>query len=136
MGGIGETSATYEVPELKKVSDVKRTANVYAISDGQNNTIPIPKDFYYVGGNINSGIVISDNKEDEKKYANSETGDVGKELQGNQFVWIPCSLENYHKINWKSYFSQSVANARWDRETRRLRNNANKKIWRILYRKI
>ena len=54
----------------------------------------------------------------------------------NEFVWIPCSLENYHKINWKSYFSQSVANARWDRETRRLRNNANKKIWRILYRKI
>ena len=110
-GGTGKTTATYEVPELKKVSDVKKTANVYAVSDGQNNTIPIPKDFYYVGGNINSGIVISDNKEDEKKYANSETGDVGKELQGNQFVWIPCNIENYHKIDW------GLEKVRWDRKT-------------------
>ncbi len=39
------------MPVVKKVTDAKRTANVYAISDGQNNTIPIPKDFYYVGGN-------------------------------------------------------------------------------------
>ena len=121
MGGIGETSATYEVPELKKVSDVKRTANVYAVSDGQNNTIPIPKDFYYVGGNINTGIVISDNKDDEKRYASSQNGDVGKDLKGNQFVWIPCSVENYHKIDWQ------VENTRWDITTGELEKEQVKK---------
>ena len=121
MGGIGETSVTYEVPELKKVSDVKRTANVYAVSDGQNNTIPIPKDFYYVGGNINTGIVISDNKDDEKRYASSQNGDVGKDLKGNQFVWIPCSVENYHKIDWQ------VENTRWDITTGELEKEQVKK---------
>ena len=130
MGGTGKTTATYEVPELKKVSDVKRTANVYAVSDGQNNTIPIPKDFYYVGGNINTGIVISDNKDDEKRYASSQNGDVGKDLKGNQFVWIPCLTKNYHKIGWE------IDDARVDITTRNFRNISSKEIWRILYRKI
>ena len=40
MGGTGKTTATYEVPELKKVTDVKRTASVYAVSDGQINLSP------------------------------------------------------------------------------------------------
>ncbi len=99
------------MPEVKRVSKNKKVANVYAVSDGQNNTIPIPKDFYYVGGNINTGIVISDNKDDEKKYANSSNGDVGKDLKGNQFVWIPCSIDNYHKIDWEA------EDVRWDRTT-------------------
>ena len=77
----------------------------------RNNTIPIPKDFYYVGGNINTGIVISDNKDDEKRYASSQNGDVGKDLKGNQFVWIPCSIDNYHKIDWEA------EDVRWDRTT-------------------
>ena len=106
------TTPTYEVPEVRLVEKATKLANVYAVSDGQNNTIPIPKDFYYVGGNINTGIVISDNKEDEKKYASSENGDVGKDLKGNQFVWIPCAIENYHKIDWEQ------DNGKWDRTTR------------------
>ena len=34
---------------------------VTAISDGKHYIIPVPKDFYYVGGNLNNGVIISDN---------------------------------------------------------------------------
>ena len=88
-----------------------RTANVTAVSDGNNNTIPVPNGFYYVGGTKTSGVVISDNKEDQNKYAGQEDVPAGVEydtttgivnnyiLKGNQFVWIPVDGE-YEKINW------------------------------------
>lgn len=57
--------------------------------------VPIPKGFYYVGGNAETGAIISDNKEDENK---GESYEATKQLKGNQFVWIPvknaiCSEE-------------------------------------------
>ena len=55
-----------------------------AISDGNGNAIPLPEDFYYVGGDLNSGLVISDNVNDKNKGAYST-------LVGNQFVWIPVA---------------------------------------------
>ena len=60
--------------------------------------VPIPKGFYYVGGTKEEGVVISDNQSDENKYqgqANVGTDDV----QGNQFVWIPASGDNYLNSN-------------------------------------
>lgn len=51
-----------------------------------NSEITIPKGFYYVGGEINTGIVISDNKNDE--FKGIEYDKVNK-LKGNQFVWVP-----------------------------------------------
>ena len=85
-----------------KVASTTKVATVYAVSDGSGNTIPIPEKFYYVGGNIEKGIVISDNQNDKDKYANDENMDVGIDLEGNQFVWIPCNYSNYHKSNWSS----------------------------------
>ncbi len=92
----------------------KKIANVYAISDGAGNTVPVPYDFYYVGGSVESGVVISDNPEDKNKYKGLENvpdgvsynsdGTVNKEnseLKGNQFVWIPCAgIEEYKKTNF------------------------------------
>ncbi len=92
----------------------KKIANVYAISDGARNTVPVPYDFYYVGGSVESGVVISDNPEDKNKYKGLENvpdgvsynsdGTVNKEnseLKGNQFVWIPCAgIEEYKKTNF------------------------------------
>ena len=49
--------------------------------------ITIPEGFYYVGGTKISGLVISDNEDDENRYENQEL--VGTDLQGNQYVWIP-----------------------------------------------
>ncbi len=93
----------------KEVIASKKVASVYAVSAGSGNTIPVPLGFYYVGGTINSGIVISDSKDDQNKYAGKE--DVSKELKGNQFVWIPCAIDEYHKMDF------GKENAKWDVET-------------------
>lgn len=90
-----------------------KIANVYAIADGAGNTVPVPYGFYYVGGTVNSGVVISDKKEDKNKFKGQEDvpdgasynsdGTVNQEkseLKGNQFVWIPCEANDYAKINF------------------------------------
>lgn len=53
---------------------------------GIKSKIKIPDGFYYVGGDIDSGVVISDNKSDE--FKGTEYKYLSK-LKGNQFVWIP-----------------------------------------------
>ncbi len=57
-----------------------------AISDGNGTAIPLPADFYYVGGDYNSGLVISDKENDNMNASNIS--------MGNQFVWIPVSSED------------------------------------------
>lgn len=63
---------------------------VTPISDGNGGVIPLPSGFYYVGGDIKEGIVISDKQADENKGTSYE---VASTLVGNQFVWIPVSNE-------------------------------------------
>ena len=97
---------------------------VKGISVGEGNTIPVPKDFYYVGGTLSSGVVISDNSADKNKYAGIEDVPAGvaynsdgtvneqkSELKGNQFVWIPCTADEYAKIDF------GMASANWDKTT-------------------
>ena len=48
--------------------------------------VPIPNEFYYVGGTKNDGVVISDNPADENQGAEH---DKVAGMQGNQFVWVP-----------------------------------------------
>ena len=50
-------------------------------------TAPIPDGYYYVGGTDESGVVISDNIADKDRYSGEEN--VGKDLEGNQWVWVP-----------------------------------------------
>ena len=54
---------------------------------GTSVNIPIPKGYYFVGGTEKTGYVISDSQADENKYL--EKSDVGKNLVGNQWVWVP-----------------------------------------------
>ena len=61
------------------------SSQVTPIADGNGGTVPLPNGFYYVGGDINTGLVISDNQNDTMTA--SGTG------MGNQFVWIPVSGE-------------------------------------------
>ena len=64
----------------------------------------IPSGFYYVGGSKYSGVVISDNSSDKEKYYGKDV--VGTDLQGNQFVWIPCITDSssaelqYARTEW------------------------------------
>ena len=56
------------------------------IIDGGNGTkVPLPNGFYYVGGNISTGLVISDKQDDTMSASGTS--------MGNQFVWIPVSSE-------------------------------------------
>ena len=57
--------------------------------------VPLPNGFYYVGGDINTGLVISDSPTDEKKGTSHE---VANQLVGNQFVWIPVDDSEYQAM--------------------------------------
>lgn len=87
-------------------------ATIYEIEDEEGNKIPVPKGFYYVGGSLSSGVIISDNVEDEYDgKTDKTTWEYTTNLKGNQFVWIPCTTSEYKKKDW------GVQNAEWDTTT-------------------
>ena len=68
----------------------------------QVDGVTIPYGFYYVGGRKDTGIVISDNKNDEDKYASySDQANIPADgLEGNQFVWVPVeNMDNFKRID-------------------------------------
>jgi hypothetical protein len=82
----------------EKVADITKTTTTedgeetmliigQKISDGTGSTVPVPDGFYYVGGTVSSGAVISDSAEDKNKYKGQTV--VGTDLVGNQYVFIP-----------------------------------------------
>ena len=70
----------------------------------QVDGVTIPYGFYYVGGRKDTGIVISDNKNDEDKYASySDQANIPADgLEGNQFVWVPVE-ETYNFTTYCGY---------------------------------
>ncbi|MDO5557407.1 MAG: SUMF1/EgtB/PvdO family nonheme iron enzyme, partial [Clostridia bacterium] len=85
--------------------------NVNAVLDTEGVAVPVPTGFHYVGGTVDTGVVISDNESDKDKYRtyssvpsgysyeNDIDGDettVAYLLEGNQFVWVPVTggIEN------------------------------------------
>lgn len=64
------------------INGIKNKSKLKDIS----SKIKIPEGFYYVGGDIDTGVVISDNKSDE--FKGTEYKNIAK-LKGNQFVWVP-----------------------------------------------
>ena len=113
------TTPTYiSTEDGRTVTKEVKTASVIAVATGSGETVPVPTGFYYVGGNKATGVVISDSKEDQNKYAGyKEDGktakDVGVDLEGNQFVWIPCTIENYKKKD----FGENYTSVGWDNQT-------------------
>lgn len=55
--------------KVVKESSKYASTTVKAISDGTGETVPVPNGFYYVGGTVSSGVVISDDSRDQNKYA-------------------------------------------------------------------
>ena len=98
--GTGYTQAGTEIEE--KPSDWEST-QVIAIADGQGGVIPLPDNFYYVGGTKSEGIVISDNPADARKGTSWE---VAKTLQGNQFVWVPVEVDEDFKT-YEGYWNDN-----------------------------
>ena len=68
---------------------------------GDNTTVvddvTIPDGFYYAGGSKDTGLVISDDPNDEIEWnEETSTNAVPNDLEGNQFVWVPvANPENY-----------------------------------------
>ena len=74
---------------------------VDAVADGKGNTFPVPKSFYYVGGDYSNGVIISDDPADAYDGTTDKTTwEYTTSLVGNQFVWIPCTMDEYHKTSW------------------------------------
>ena len=61
------------------------SSQVTPIADGNGGTVPLPSGFYYVGGDYDTGLVISDKQGDTMSASGVN--------MGNQFVWIPVSSE-------------------------------------------
>ena len=108
-----ETTAVVKTSDGTEVTGLTKVSTVYAVSVGNGETIPVPKGFFYVGGTIDTGVIISDNEAD--KYdgkTDKTTHEYATKLKGNQFVWIPCTKDEYKKIN---FGMQNMAS--WDMET-------------------
>ena len=108
-----QTARHIKTNDGSEVTEVEKVSTVYAISVGNGESVPVPYGFYYVGGSINTGVIISDNEDD--KYdgkTDKTTHEYATKLKGNQFVWIPCTINEYTKID---FGMQNMAS--WDRET-------------------
>lgn len=116
-------TATPNYVSLEDGSITKKTevaSTVYAVAVGNGDTVPVPINFYYVGGTLsageNCGVIISDNEAD--KYdgvTDKTTHEYAPNLKGNQFVWIPCSAENYKKVaEWKGTPATDLAKSLYD----------------------
>ena len=123
------TPAYVRTSDGKEVVSSKKVSTVQAVATGEGETIPVPLGFYYVGGKIDTGVVISDNKADQNKYKNeieipsgieavlNEDGsvkEIKRTLEGNQFVWIPCKESEYVKTNWGQGNVANRSNSCWD----------------------
>ena len=125
--GLPENTETTEAgTEVKIPEEWYPSTSVTAVATGNGETVPVPIGFYYVGGKINTGVVISDNEADKNKYVNAENGDIpagvaynadgtvnkeNSELKGNQFVWIPVTESEYVKKDW------GYADTTWETQT-------------------
>ena len=92
MGAVGEAKEAVIQAKLTltyKNTEQKAGENVAKVVD---KNVPIPTNFYYVGGTKDTGVVISDNSADEKRG-------VDNNLSGNQFVWVPVNQNQKLQID-------------------------------------
>ena len=85
-GGSGGNDTPKPVePTIVAKPDNWTSDNVTPIDGGDGTAVPLPSGFYYVGGDISTGLVISDKQGDTMNASGTS--------MGNQFVWIPVSSE-------------------------------------------
>ena len=92
MGAVGEAKEATIQAKLTltyKNTEQKAGENVAKVVD---KNVPIPTNFYYVGGTKDTGVVISDNSADENQGVDSN-------LSGNQFVWVPVNQNQKLTLN-------------------------------------
>jgi len=95
VGNIGGIEVSSEEKAALGWS-LSRVNPIY-VTEAKDYIVPVPKGFYYVGGNKSTGIVISDSISDMNK---GDTHEVAQTLEGNQFVWIP--IDNIDDLYYKN----------------------------------
>ena len=103
MGNYGLPDNTPDTPAGTHVKPPAKWLGtiVDAVADGKGNTFPVPKSFYYVGGDYTNGVIISDDPADAYDGTTDKTTwEYTTSLVGNQFVWIPCTPAEYIKTSW------------------------------------
>ena len=70
------------------------STKVTPIADGNGGTVPLPDGFYYVDGDYDTGLIISDKQGDTKNSSGTS--------MGNQFVWIPATEADLTRTNFDS----------------------------------
>ena len=94
-----ESGRSYTIDADGNISDPEEVKIIATMKvEGTKVETPnLPSDeFCFVGGTVDEGIVISDNKADDGKGVNSD------ELIGNQYVWIPVEQNQKLKISVKT----------------------------------
>ena len=76
-----------------------------------HNGVPIPKGFYYVGGEKDTGLVISDNRADENLGVGQS--DITVSLTGNQYVWVPVKRDEFIRTEWSNNAATGNINEIW-----------------------
>ena len=81
---------TWQMAEQNEQIEMEQAGEF--IDDYANNItrvdgVPIPNGFYYVGGEENTGLIISDSDKDANKGVDYPT----TSFKGNQFVWVPVA---------------------------------------------
>ena len=96
-----ETNEQLAMGELEDWMDGYMNGNGGNQGGGDTATVvddvTIPDGFYYAGGSKDTGLVISDDQDDEIEWnEETSTNAVPNDLEGNQFVWVPvANPENY-----------------------------------------
>ena len=96
-----ETNEQLAMGELEDWMDGYMNGNGGNQGGGDTATVvddvTIPDGFYYAGGSKDTGLVISDNPDDEIEWdEETSTNAVPNDLEGNQFVCVPvANPENY-----------------------------------------
>ena len=92
---------------LEELEEKELTSNTYKVKYRKSENPYIPSGFYYVGGNWDTGYVISDSKDD--KYNGNGNRilnlDIIKSCKGKTYMWIPIvEKDESHPegINWSS----------------------------------
>jgi len=120
-GDVGGSGTPSDSEKAELGWDFSKVTPIYD-TNSKDYIVPVPKGFYYVGGNKSTGIVISDNISDIDK---GDSHNIAQQLKGNQFVWIPVDnindlyvksggqnrgkLYNFHSGGGSSYSSSTGA---------------------------
>ena len=78
---------TWQMAEQNEQSEMDEAADFIGNYINSVDGVPIPDGFYYVGGEKDTGLIISDSPDDANKGDNLEAS----EYEGNQFVWVPVA---------------------------------------------